>query len=48
MDDPDRFRQQAAHWRQWAPHYDADSAGHLDPDPAVQLLHDLAGRRARP
>jgi hypothetical protein len=28
---------QADHRHRWTPHYDADSAGHLDPAPAVQF-----------
>ncbi|MFC4070448.1 methyltransferase domain-containing protein [Actinoplanes subglobosus] len=43
MDGNGHFAQQADHWNRWAPHYDADSAGHLDPAPAVHFLHDLAG-----
>ncbi|GGN99832.1 methyltransferase [Actinoplanes lobatus] len=43
MENPGPFDQQADHWRRWAAFYDADSAGHLDPSPAVDALCDLAG-----
>ncbi|GAA2712970.1 hypothetical protein [Actinoplanes palleronii] len=45
MADTDPFGQQAAHWAWWAPFCDADSAGYLDPEPAVQLLADMVDFR---
>ncbi|MBG0569278.1 class I SAM-dependent DNA methyltransferase [Actinoplanes aureus] len=43
MVEVDPFGQQAAHWDRWAAFYDDDSAGHLNPDQAIDLLADLAG-----
>jgi SAM-dependent methyltransferase len=42
MDGDDPYSQQTDHWNRCAPFYDTDSAGHLDPHPAVDFLLTLA------
>lgn len=42
MDKIDDFERQAGRWDRWAPFYDADSLGYLDPDEAVDVLASYA------
>jgi SAM-dependent methyltransferase len=43
VDKIDDFEEQAGRWDRWAPFYDADSRGYLDPEEAVDALASYAG-----
>jgi SAM-dependent methyltransferase len=42
MSEGSYFTEQVAHWDRWASFYDDDSQDHLDPEPATDMLAELA------